>query len=104
MENANSLSLFSPNQWKTKQIQNLNNKHEADAILLNETYTNWSMIPDGKKLSDIFEPGKAKKIAAGFNKHERISRSQYGGTAAAIAFSRLAGYVIESKTNFMGLR
>ena len=102
MENAKSLSLFSPEQWKTKKLQNLNNKYEAGATLLNETGTNWNMAPIGKKLSDVFEPGKAKRIATGFNRHETILRSQYGGTAA-IAFSRLSGYVIETKTDSLGL-
>ena len=40
MENTNSLSLFLPEQWKTKKLQNLNNKYNADATLLNETGTN----------------------------------------------------------------
>ena len=53
MENANSLSLFSPEQWKTKKLQNLNNKYEADATLLNETGTNWNMAPIGKKLDGL---------------------------------------------------
>jgi len=102
MENANSLSLFLPEQWKTRKLQNLNNKYEADTTLLNETGTEWNMVPDGKKLSDIFEPGKAKRVAGGFNRHDTFSRSQYGGTAA-IAVSRLSGYVIESKTDSSGL-
>ena len=84
------------------KLQNLNNKYEADATLLNKTGTNWNMVPEGKKLSDIFEPDKAKRILAGFNHHENFSRSQYGGTAA-IAFDRLSGYVIESKTDSTGL-
>ena len=102
MENANSLSLFTKNQWKIRKLQNLNNKYESDALLLNETGTNWSLAPDGKKLADIFGPGKVKRISAGFNKHECITRSQYSGTTA-IALSRLAGYVVKSGSDSTGL-
>ena len=75
---------------------------KAPEPLLNKTRKNWSMVPDVKKLVGMFEPGKAKQMDAGFNKHKRISRSQYGGTAA-IAFSRLVGCVIKSKTDSTGL-
>ena len=50
------------------------------------------------KIRAIFKPGKAKRIATGFNNYGFVSGHQYGGTAD-IVFSRLAAYVLESKTD-----
>ena len=82
-ENTNSLSLYSPKQWKVKKLCNLNNKYQADGTLLIETGTQWDEAPDSKKPGALFNGSQRCRIEAAHNKNESFGRSQQGGTAVA---------------------
>ena len=54
------------------------------------------------KLEKLILPGKRKRVAVGYNKHERIERSQHGGTAA-VALDRMVQFVMGVGTDPHGL-
>ncbi len=63
-ENANSLSIYHPENWKIKKCCNINNRYGSDGTLLAEGGTNWAQAPEGKRPTELFRGGGRVRCSA----------------------------------------
>ena len=105
VENANSMSIYHPENWKVKKCCSINNRYGTDGTLLAEGGVNWAQAPEGKRPSQLFRGARKCRVAAGYNVHEsgpEFGRYQHGGTLAA-AFTRLTPFVLGTGEDRTGL-
>ena len=76
VENANSLSIYHPTNWKLKKLCAINNRYNTDGALLVETGANWAQAPDTKKPQALFRGQRKCRVSPGHNVHE--SGPEYG--------------------------
>ena len=100
--NVNSLCLFDDDRaWKVPKINEINRRFQVDGMLLQECGTDFRQVPEDKSFSALFGDRDCRSIAAN-NVTEASGRSQFGGVAA-LAYSRLAGFVLEVGKDPTGL-
>lgn len=100
-ENYNSLSFWN-SQHKIHHLNKMLRQFDADCALGVELQVQWDMADTNLRLDKILMPGQQKRVAIGYNRHEKISRSQHGGTSIA-TFDRLSQFVQESGSDPHGL-
>jgi hypothetical protein len=101
-ENVNSLSMYNQKETKMRRIINLHEKYQMDATCILEHGTNFSMLPEGKRMGDLCDGMPWSWVSTAQNTNESISWCQQGGTLV-VAFSHLAGFVQETGVNRTGL-
>jgi len=100
-ENYNSLSFWH-SQHKIHLLNKLLRQFDADCALGVELQVQWDMTDSNLRLEKLLMPGHQKRVTVGYNKHERINRSQHGGVSIA-TFDRLSQFVLESGSDPHGL-
>ena len=73
-----------------------------DCLLRCETQYNWTFAKEGNRFEDLFGVGEKKRGVTDWNKNEKCSREQYGGTAM-MAIGRLAAHVVSVGTDDIDL-
>jgi hypothetical protein len=103
-ENINSLAIWE-NFDRIYEMNGLYRKYDADCALALEIQVQHDLARRQMKefrLERLLWPGQDKRVITSHNIHERIQRSQPGGTMIAL-FSRLSQFVQSSGVNPHGL-
>ena len=101
-ENVNNFGIYDDSRsWKLKRLRDLNKRYKTDAALFREGGLDYRQTPpDGG--FDTFFRGEENTCVAASDVAEDSARTQPGGTAA-VAFSRLSGFMLDSGQDTTGL-
>ena len=100
-ENWNSLQAFTSRR-KINMIESLRKRYNADMIAGVEAQANWYFASEEQSFHELFGVGETRKSVTGYNIHEPFGKNQQGGTAA-MAFGRLANFVMDKGNDSTGL-